>query len=70
MYVIMIFQILSREMSMLIFWVVTPCGLNVDTKVSEEHTASSTLNMEAVCSSQTLVPTYMSIPRYNPEDHL
>jgi hypothetical protein len=28
------------RMSMLIFWVVTPSDLHVDTNVSEEHTAS------------------------------
>jgi hypothetical protein len=28
------------KMSMLVFWVVMPCGLEVDTNTSEEHTAS------------------------------
>jgi hypothetical protein len=41
-------------MSMLDFWVVTPRG-------------SSALKMEAACSSETLVSTYMSPRRYNPE---
>jgi hypothetical protein len=38
-----------------------------DTNTLEEHTAS-TLKMEAVCSCETLVSTYMSIQNYNPED--
>jgi hypothetical protein len=34
------FEILTAaKMTMLVFWVVTPCGLLVDTNVSEEHTA-------------------------------
>jgi hypothetical protein len=39
-------------LSMLVFWVATPCGLLVDTNVSEEHTAS--MKMEAVRFSETL----------------
>jgi hypothetical protein len=49
---------------MLIFGVVTPCGL-VRTNVSEEHTASI---FKAVCFSEMLVSTYKSTRRYNPED--
>jgi hypothetical protein len=30
---------------------------------------SSALKMEAVCSSETLVPTYKSTRRHNPENH-
>jgi hypothetical protein len=43
----------GTKMSMVVFWVVTPCGLT----------------MEAVCSSETLVPTYKSTRHHNPQDH-
>jgi hypothetical protein len=39
----------------------------VDTNVSEEYTASI-FRTEAVCSSETLVSTYKSTRRWNPED--
>lgn len=35
----------------------TQCEECVTTNVSEEYTASSTLKMDAVCSSDTSVPT-------------
>jgi hypothetical protein len=44
--------------------------LLVDTQRFGEHTASifrNTLNMEAVCFSETLVSTCKSTPRCNPE---
>jgi hypothetical protein len=44
----------------------------VDKNVTKEHTASifntSALKMEAVFSSKTLVSTFKSTRRYNPED--
>jgi hypothetical protein len=49
------FEVLTAvKMSMLVFWVVTPCGLVA-------------LKMEAVCSRETLVSTYKSTRRYDPE---
>jgi hypothetical protein len=38
------------------------------TNVLEQLTASA-LKMEAVCSSETLVPTYKSTWHHNPENH-
>jgi hypothetical protein len=56
------------KMSMLAFWVVTPCGL-----VSRYHFrgtyCNSALKMEAVCSSKTLVPAYKFTWPHIPEDH-
>jgi hypothetical protein len=49
------FEVLMAVKMLLVFWVVTLCGL-VD------------LKMEAVSSSETFVPTYKSTERYNPED--
>jgi hypothetical protein len=43
---------------MVVFWVVTLCKLG-----------SGYLKMVAVCSSETLVPTYKSTQHYNSEDH-
>jgi hypothetical protein len=45
---------------MLIFWIVTPCGLLADTNISA-------LKMEAVCSSETLVSIYKSTRCYYPK---
>jgi hypothetical protein len=62
--------ITAVTMSIFVLWVVTPCGL-VD--VSEEHTVSV---FRAELSSGSLVSTYKSTRRYNPErrhqnpDHL
>jgi hypothetical protein len=42
-------------------WVVTLINLQVDTIVLEEHNLQSLgLKMEAVCSSETMVPIYKS----------
>jgi hypothetical protein len=45
-------------------------NLQVATDVSKKHTASirPDLKVETVCSSETLVPTYKSTRRRNPED--
>jgi hypothetical protein len=51
-------------MSMLVFWVVTPCGFVGRSNVSEKHTSStfrSALKMKTVCFSKTLVSTYKFI---------
>jgi hypothetical protein len=69
------FEVLTAKISMLVFWVVTPCGL-----VGEYESFGGTYclhlqgwhldpEMEAVCSSETLVPTFKSTRLYNPEDH-
>jgi hypothetical protein len=53
---------------MVVFWVVTPCEL-----VGGYQRFGATyclLKMEEVCCSETLVPTYKSPRRYDPEDHL
>jgi hypothetical protein len=54
--------LMAMKMSLLIFWVVTPCGLVGSTNVSifmavcsSETLVSSRLKMEAVCSSETSV---------------
>jgi hypothetical protein len=44
-------------MSTVVFWALLSCGL------------VGGLKIEAVCSSETLVPTYKSTQRHNPEDH-
>jgi hypothetical protein len=51
--------------SMFVFWVVTPCG-----RVGRYRRFGGTycLKMETVCSSQTLVSTFKSTRRHNPED--
>jgi hypothetical protein len=49
-------------MSMLLFWVVMPCRLAGRYKHFEETLA---LKMEAVCFSETLVPTYKSTRRHD-----
>jgi hypothetical protein len=51
---------------MLVLWVERRVDLYADTNVSEEHTASifrvedGALQMEAICSSETPVPTYIT----------
>jgi hypothetical protein len=44
------------NLSIMVFWVVTPCGLVA-------------LKMEEIFSSETLVSTYKSTRRHNPQDH-
>jgi hypothetical protein len=50
---------MAVKMLMLVFWVVTLCGL---------VGRASALKMETVCFSETLVSTYKSTWHYNPED--
>jgi hypothetical protein len=50
---------MAVKMLMLVFWVTTPCV----------HLQGS-LKMEAVCFPETLVCTYKSTRRYNPEDSI
>jgi hypothetical protein len=52
------------KMSLLVFWVVTPCGL---AGRYQRFEGSYSLKMETMCSSETLVSTE-STRRYNPED--
>lgn len=54
---------------MLIFWLILPCG-PVGTPTFRRNILypSSEQNVETVCFSETLVCTYKSTPRYNPED--
>jgi hypothetical protein len=58
------------KVSMLVCWVVTPCGIGrwVPTFRKNKLSPSSRLNMEAVCASETLVSTYKSTWRHNPGD--
>jgi hypothetical protein len=51
------------KLSVLFFWVLTPCGL-LD---SYQRFGESALKMEAVSFSETLVPTYKSTLRHKPE---
>jgi hypothetical protein len=46
------------KMSVLFFWVVTPCGI-----AGTYQRKILALKMEAVCSSETMVSTYKSIRR-------
>jgi hypothetical protein len=56
-------------MSVLVFWVVTPCGLAARPTFRRNTLPSSSgMKMEAVCSSETLVAIYKSIWRKYPED--
>jgi hypothetical protein len=58
----LIFGVLTAvKMTMLFFWVVTPCRL-----VGRNHCLEDTLKMETVCLSETL-STYETLRRHNPE---
>jgi hypothetical protein len=60
--------IMAVKMSILVFWVFTPCGLADRTNVSEKNTAS-TFRAGGLCSSETLrstYTTYKSTRHYNP----
>jgi hypothetical protein len=52
-------------MSIVIFWVVIPCSL----VVGFQREVTSTLNMEAIRSSEMLVTTYKTARCHNPQDH-
>jgi hypothetical protein len=47
---------------------VTPCSLLIVMNLLEKSAASSTLMMEAVCSTETLVTIYQITKRHIPED--
>jgi hypothetical protein len=55
------FEVLTAvTVAIIVFWDVTPCRL-IRTNISDEQAASiftSTLNMEGVGSSETLIPIY------------
>jgi hypothetical protein len=59
-----------KKIIMLFFWVVTPCGLLGTYKHFTENilSPSSTPKIETEYFSETLVSTYKSTRRYNPED--
>jgi hypothetical protein len=52
---------------MLVFWVVTPCGLAGIYQYFRE-TYSSAPKMKTACFFEMLVSTYKPTLRYNPED--
>jgi hypothetical protein len=52
-------------MSIVVFWVVTSGGL----VGRHQCFGEKKLKMEAVCSSEMVVPTYNSAQRYCPEDY-
>jgi hypothetical protein len=54
------FEVLTAaKMSLVVFWVVTPCGLLVGTDVSEEPTASIfTLKEDEVCAACSMHGTH------------
>jgi hypothetical protein len=57
---------------MLIFWVVTPCGLEGRyQRLGGTYCLhlQDCLNMEAVFYSETLIITHMTTLPHNPEDH-
>jgi hypothetical protein len=63
------FEVLTAvKMSMLVFWVVTPCGLVRRYQRFGETYCLQLLYMETVCFSETLVSAYKSTWSYNPED--
>jgi hypothetical protein len=66
-YLTAIFEVLTGvNMTMLFFWVVTPCGLVGRYKHFGE--TYNILKMETVCFSETLVFIYESTRRHNPEE--
>jgi hypothetical protein len=52
-----------------VFWIVTPCDLTGGYRRFERHKLPSTLKMDTVCSSETLVTTYRTMRCLNP-DHI
>jgi hypothetical protein len=57
--------------SIVVFWVVTPCNLvltNISEHVSPLSSLTSTLKMEVIRSSETLVSSFKTIRCHNPED--
>jgi hypothetical protein len=56
------------KVSILVFWIVTPCGLVVVKRprfLTNVLSVSLTLKMETLCSSESLVSTYKSTWFYN-----
>jgi hypothetical protein len=70
----MIFEVVTvLEMSMFFFWAVTLCGLlGRYQRFGGAHCLhlqeTSALNMEAVCSPETLISTYKPTQRYYPKE--
>jgi hypothetical protein len=63
------FDVLTAvKTSMLVFWVVTPCGLVGRYKRLGETYCTWVLKTETWCFSETSVRTYKSAQRYSPED--
>jgi hypothetical protein len=54
-----------RASSIVIFWIVTPCRL----VGGYQRFGDSTMKMEAILFSETLVTTYTTTRRHNSEDH-
>lgn len=65
------FEAFKAMKMMIVFWVVTTCGLVRRYQYfGETYYLMLSLKMEAVCSSKSLVTAYPSTWNYNSEDQL